>query len=33
VLGASAVGAPHRRERIWIVATRPDADCRGQSES
>ena len=26
VLGADAVGAPHRRERIWIVGYLPDAD-------
>ena len=30
-LPAAAVGAPHRRERIWIIAKRmvPDADCFG----
>ena len=28
VLGAHDVGAPHRRDRIWIVAT--DADLRGE---
>ena len=26
VLGAVDVGAPHKRERIWIVATLPDSD-------
>lgn len=26
VLGAAHVGAPHRRERIWIVATHPDRE-------
>lgn len=29
VVGAWAVGAPHRRERVWIVARRlADADCK-----
>jgi DNA (cytosine-5)-methyltransferase 1 len=31
VLGASDVGAPHRRERIWILAYLPDAD-RGRRQ-
>lgn len=27
VLGAESVGAPHKRERIWIVAHAPQYDC------
>lgn len=30
VLGASDVGAPHRRQRIWILAQLPDADGQRQ---
>lgn len=36
VIPACAVGAPHRRDRIWIVAhrtdTTPHADCSGRGE-
>ena len=32
VLGADAVGAPHRRERVWILAYLPDADRRRRQE-
>ena len=32
VLGAADVGAPHRRERIWILAYLPDADRRRRQE-
>lgn len=32
VLGADAVGAPHRRERIWIFAYLPDTDRRRRQE-
>lgn len=31
VLGAADVGAPHKRERIWIVATLRDADVDSES--
>ena len=27
---ATAVGAPHRRDRLWILAVHPDADTRGR---
>ena len=34
VIPACAVGAPHRRDRVWIVARRtaPDTDCTRQQE-
>jgi DNA (cytosine-5)-methyltransferase 1 len=30
VIPAAAVGAPHRRDRVWIVAHRPDARLQGR---
>lgn len=32
VLGACDVGAPHERERLWLVASLPDAGREGSSE-
>ena len=32
VLGADAAGAPHKRDRIWIVGTLADALCSGREE-
>jgi DNA (cytosine-5)-methyltransferase 1 len=29
VVGARHVGAPHRRDRVWIVGRLADAECRG----
>lgn len=32
VLPAASVNAPHRRDRIWIVAHRPDSRCEDRAE-
>jgi DNA (cytosine-5)-methyltransferase 1 len=32
VMGANSVGAPHKRDRVWIVGKIPDSECVGRTE-